>query len=111
MAKWYGKIGFAETVEVERGVYENQITERSYYGDLVSNHWKRQNSGYVNDDINVRNSISIVADPYAMNHCSTITYVEFMDSRWKVTDVEVAYPRLILNVGGVWNGESAGTSI
>ena len=59
MTKWYGLIGYAETVEIEPGIYEEQITERSYYGDLVRNTRKLQNSGSVNDDINISNQISI----------------------------------------------------
>lgn len=104
MAKWYGNIGFAGTSEVEPGIWAEGITERPYYGDVVSNRWKRQSSGEVNDDIKISNSISIVADPYAVSHCSTIAYVEFSGAKWKVTDIEVQYPRLILTIGGVWNG-------
>lgn len=104
MAKWYGKIGFAGTVETEPGIWEEGITERSYYGDIISNRWKRQNSGGVNDDINVTNDISVVADPYAVDHCSAMAYAEFMGAKWKITNVDVQYPRLIISVGGVWNG-------
>lgn len=103
--KWCGKIGFTYTGEVEPGVWlEDQIVERTYFGDVISNRWKRQNSGEVNDDINISNQISIVADPYARDHCSSMTYVEFMNEKWKVTDVEVQWPRLILSIGGVYNG-------
>ena len=30
-------------------------------------------------------------------------YVEFMGAKWKISSVEVQYPRLILTVGGVYN--------
>ena len=103
MAKWYGQIGYVETVETEPGLWEERITERSYYGDLVSNRWKRQSSDSINDDINIANDISIVADPYANEHCSSMAYVEFMGAKWKITNVEVQYPRLILTIGGVYN--------
>lgn len=103
MAKWYGQIGYVETVETEPGLWEEQITERSYYGDLVGNRWKRQSSGSINDDINIANDISIVADPYANEHCSSMAYVEFMGTKWKISNVEVQYPRLILTIGGVYN--------
>lgn len=108
MAKWHGKVGFSDTVEYEPGIWKPAVLERPYYGDVISNRWKRQNSGGVNDDITISNQISIVADPYANNHCSAIVYVEFMGTNWKVSDVEVQYPRLILNIGGVYNGEQAG---
>ena len=104
MAKWYGNIGFTNTMETDPGIWEDEIVERPYFGDVINEQWKRQPSGGVNDDINVANRISIVADPYAMDHCSTITYVEFMGAKWKVSDINVQYPRLILNLGGVWNG-------
>ena len=107
MNKWYGVIGYAENVEVEVGVWEDSIIERSYFGDIVRNTRKLQNSGGSNDDINVANTISIVADPYANQNFHAMRYVEFMGARWKVTDVEVQYPRLLLTIGGVYNGEQS----
>lgn len=104
MAKWYGNIGFTNTMETDPGIWEDEIVVRPYFGDVINEQWKRQPSGGVNDDINVANRISIVADPYAMDHCSAITYVEFMGAKWKVSDINVQYPRLILTLGGVWNG-------
>lgn len=103
MAKFYGKIGYAETVETEPGIYEEQIVERSYYGDLIRNTRKLQNSGGVNDDVNVGNEISIVADPYANEHFYSMRYVEFMGAKFKISNVQVEYPRLILSLGGVYN--------
>lgn len=105
MSKWYGKIGFSNSIEYAPGSWENDpIVEQSYYGDVLTDRWKRQNSGGVNDDINLSHQISVVADPYANQHCSSIVYVEFMGEKWKVTNVEVQFPRLILSIGGVWNG-------
>ena len=107
MAKWYGSIGYAETVETEPGLWEEQIAERQYYGELSRNIRKLQTSGGVNDDINVANEISIVADPYANQNFHAMRYVDFMGAKWKITSVEVQYPRLILTIGGVYNGEQA----
>ncbi len=104
MAKWYGKIGYSETVETDPGVWEEQIAERSYFGDSIRNTRLLQNSGGVNDNVNVGNQISIVADPYAINHIYAMRYVEFQGHNWKVTNVEVQYPRLILTIGGLYNG-------
>lgn len=106
MSKWYGVVGFADNVEVEPGFYEDTIIEKPYYGDVTSNRWKRQSSGDINDNITISNQISIVADPYAVKHCSKMVYVTYMDTKWKVTDVEPQYPRLILSIGGVWNGNT-----
>ena len=70
MAKWFGKIGYVVTEETEPGVWEETVTEREYFGDMTSDRRKRQNSGEVNDDINLSNVISIVADPFAYQNCS-----------------------------------------
>ena len=104
MAKWFGKIGYAETVETAPGVWEEQITVREYYGDLTRNTRRLQTADKVNDDININNELSIVSDPYAINHFYSMRYAEFMGARWKITNVEVQYPRLILSLGGIYNG-------
>lgn len=108
MAKWYGKIGYAITEETEPGIWEEKIVERQYFGELVRNLKRNlQNSGEVNDNVNLSNGISIVADPFAnLNFCN-MRYVEYMGARWKITDVEVQRPRLILSMGGLYNGEQA----
>lgn len=106
MAKWFGKIGYAITSETESGIWEPTIVEKEYYGDLTTDRRKRQNSGEVNDNINLANVISIIADPFAIQNCSYMAYAEVMGTRWKISDIEVQYPRLILMVGGVYNGDS-----
>lgn len=104
MAKWYGKIGYAELVENEPGDWDEEIVERSYSGDLIRNTRALQNSGGVNDNINISNQISILADPYATHNFHSMRYAEFMGTKWKITNVEVSYPRLNLTLGGVYNG-------
>ena len=104
MAKWFGKIGYGETVETKPGVWTEQITEREYYGDLIRNSRRLQSvADKVNDDINISNQLSIVSDPYANENFHAMRYAEFMGSKWKITDVEVQYPRLTLTLGGVYN--------
>lgn len=105
MAKWYGVIGYSVTVETRPGVWTEEITERNYYGETIRNIRRLQNSSQLNDDINVSNEISIISDPFAIQNFHSIKYVEFMGAKWKVTGVEVVYPRLILTIGGVYHGE------
>ena len=105
MSKWFGRIGYAVSEQTEPGLWENTIVEREYYGDMTSNRFKRQISGEVNDNINLANVISIIADPFAYQNCSNMAYVYIMGDKWKITDVEIQHPRLILTVGGVYNGE------
>lgn len=104
MAKWYGKVGYVETIETAPGVWEEKVTERPYFGDSIRNTRLLQSSGGVNDNINIGNQISIVADPYAVDHINDMRYVEFQRSNWKVTTVDVQHPRLILTIGGLYNG-------
>ena len=104
MAKFYCLIGFAKIEETSPGVFEEKITERTYYGDVGRNSRKLQSSDSVNDNLNVANEISIIADPYANDNFFSMRYVVFMGSKWKVTDVAVQFPRLILTIGGVYNG-------
>lgn len=104
MAKYCGKIGYATTVEATPGVWKEQIVERKYYGDLTRNTRRLQSTDKVNDDIVVANELSIVADPYAINNFHSMRYAEFMGAKWKIVTVEVQHPRLILSLGGLYNG-------
>lgn len=104
MAKFFGKIGYAENVETTPGVWEEKITEREYFGDLIRNTRSLQSGEQLNDNINISNEISIVADPFAYENFHSMRYVEFMNAKWKISSIEVQYPRLILSVGGLYNG-------
>lgn len=104
MAKWFGKIGFnVGTVEKAPSVYVEDIKERQYYGDLTRNTRRLQTTDKVNDDIEISNELSIVADPYAAQNFHQMRYAEFMGAKWKISSVEVQYPRLLLTLGGVYN--------
>lgn len=104
MAKFYGAIGYAKQVETAPDVYDEQITERYYYGDVVKNTKRFEKGEHLNDNLNVNNTISIMADAYAEQHFFAIRYVSWMGAKWKVTNVDVQRPRLVLSLGGVYNG-------
>lgn len=104
MAKYYGMIGFSEMENKGFGVYTPKIIERPYYGDVIRNIKRNEVGEGVNDDLNIQNDISIVADAYACQNFHHLEYVTFMGARWKVRSVSVERPRLILSVGGVYNG-------
>lgn len=103
MAKFYGLIGYADTVETAPGVWEERIAVYPYYGDLTRNTRQIQAGESINDNVDIANEISIVADPFARKNFHKMRYVEFMGSKWKVTKVEIGYPRLILTIGGLYN--------
>lgn len=108
MAKFYGVIGFGETVKTRPGVYETVITEHPYYGDVVRNSRKLDNTDQVNPNINlsVGNSVRIVADAYANEHFFAIRYIQWQGALWTVSNVDVEPPRLVLRLGGLYNGET-----
>ena len=103
MAKFCGIIGYAITRETEPGIYVEEIVENEYYGDVIRNTRRLREAAKVNDDINIYNQISIVADPFANNNFHAMRYIVFMGAKWKITEVEVQYPRLILSIGGLYN--------
>lgn len=107
MAKFYGKIGFIETVEspADSGVYVERATERNYFGDVLRNsrRWQAA-SDQKNDNLTIDNEISIVADPYALQNFHSMRYIEWMGTLWKIANVSVEYPRLTLSIGGEYNG-------
>lgn len=105
MSKYYGKVGYATCVDRGYGVYEDTIIERQYYGDTIKVSSRWQNSGGVNDDLTINFQVSILADPFAYENFSHIKYVEVMGSLWKVTNIDPAYPRITLTVGGPYTGQ------
>lgn len=106
MSKWFGKIGFSDTSETSPGIWEELIVEKSYYGDLEQDNRRRsQNSDTINDELTLSNRLSILADPFINQNCHHIKYVEINGVKWKVSDIQVAFPRLQLSFGGVYNGE------
>lgn len=104
MAKFYGKIGYGESVESAPGVHTDQVVEYPYFGDVLRNTRTLREGESLNNDLSVNNSISIVADAYANEHFFAIRYVEWAGTLWIVSEVEVQSPRLLLRLGGVYHG-------
>jgi hypothetical protein len=112
MSRWFGKVGFSESTEIDPennpGVWDDVITEREYYGDVVRNIKKMvasQDSTLSDYTLNL--SISIVSDAYSYSHLSYIKYVEYQGALWAVSEVTPdtdGRPRLTLTMGGIYNG-------
>ncbi len=101
--RYYGRIGYFETVETKPGLFEEKISLRPAYGDVLRNTKRDATTSTVNEKIAVSNQISIVADPYAQKHFFNIRCVEWQGALWSVTNVDVQYPRLILSLGGLYH--------
>lgn len=108
MAKYNGKVGFAETSEIppDSGIFKEVITEKGpYHGDILDSTGRMVLADNINVDIKVTNRISIIADPYARMNYHSIRYAYYMGLKWRVSSVQAVYPRLILNLGDVYNAE------
>lgn len=103
MAKFFGPIGFSITTETAPGVWEESIVEKKYYGDILQFSTRWENGDKLNDNLNISNKISIISDLFANNNCGSMRYIEFMGTKWKISNVEVQYPRLILTLGDQYN--------
>lgn len=104
MARYCGTIGYAVPTETSPGVIDEIIVTRKYYGDVLRNARRLQSADQLNDNIKVNNEISIVADQFAIQNFHMMRYAEFMGANWKIDNVEVKHPRLVLTLGGVYNG-------
>lgn len=104
MARFYGPIGFATETEASPGVWKKRVEERNYSGDLKQYSRQTQSSGQFNDNFNLTTEISVISDPYADANLYSICYVIFRGAKWKVTGVRPEHPRIILTIGGLYNG-------
>lgn len=107
MGKFYGEIGYAVTEETRPGVWQERITTRSYVWEVLRNVSKLQGSENLNDNLNIDNRFSVIADPFAYENFSSMRYINWMGALWKINSVEVQRPRLILTIGGVYNEQTS----
>lgn len=103
MARFFGNVGYGIGEFVD-GVWSDSITERAFSGELLSETRSLVPTANVNDDIQITHRISIVADAFALSNFLNIKYVEWAGSLWAVTNVAVERPRLILSLGGIYDG-------
>ena len=104
MAKFHGLIGFADTTDRGYGDYEHSVKERPYTGDILQNYRRWDASDKVIDDLDISNRISILADNYILDNLGAMLYVKLYGVAWKIKSFDLAYPRITLLVGGVYNG-------
>lgn len=109
MAKFYGEVGYVETVESVPGVWVETVTERKYSGDIFRNSKRWQSDETLNDNLTLNNEISIIADSFAFSNVHTMRYIKWMNSSWKILNIDIQRPRIRLTIGGVYNGETTTT--
>lgn len=110
MAKFYGPIGFAVSTETEEGsgIYEDVVVERYYRGDVIKAYHKWDHGEHLNSNLTISNTISIVTDPFASENVYRIKYIKWLGGYWEITGIDIQPPRLVLSIGGVYNGPTAG---
>ncbi len=103
--KLYTTIGFVNTVEdaEKPGKWTKVITEKQKYVDILSYSRRRDGEDTVNGDFNISNRLSVLMDPFIQQNFETIAYVTMLGTKWKISNAEIQYPRLILTVGGKYN--------
>lgn len=104
MSKFFGGIGFATQVETSPGIWEDKIIEKQYYGDITREARRFSASEQVLDSINLSNQLSIIADGYVVDNVQNLRYVRWLGGLWKISYVELKFPRLVLEMTGVYNG-------
>lgn len=106
MARYCGVVGYIESVETTSGVWTDKTTEIIYTGESIriNSRWSNS-SDSTNDDLSINTQLSVIADPFAYQNFNHIKYAEFMGVKWKVTNIDVQRPRLILTLGGEYNGK------
>jgi hypothetical protein len=104
MAKFHGKVGYIYTKETSPGVYTEVVTERDCVGDILRNNKRWEKSENLNDDITISNTFSILTDEYINQNIKNLRYIQWMGAKWKITSFEIQRPRIILTIGGVYNG-------
>lgn len=104
MSKFYGPIGYITQKEVSPGIWDDVVVERTYVGDILQNIRRWEVSESKNDNLTISNRFSVIADPFAYENFSTMRYIYWLGTRWKITSIEIERPRLILTLGEVYNG-------
>jgi hypothetical protein len=108
--KFHGTVGFGVSTEKSPGVWSDEPTERPYTGDILRNNQRYSYGDDVNPDVTISDKISIIGDSFMIENLSTIKYVRWRGGVWAVKSIEVSRPRVLLEIGGLYNGNTAGTA-
>ena len=104
MPKCSGIIGYALVEETQPGVWDENISEKKYFGDLIIDNRRIVDKSEINDNINISNNISIVSNSFMSDNMAFMRYITFMGSKWKISSLDIKPPRIIITIGGLYNG-------
>lgn len=104
MARFSGLVGYVIQQETTPGVWTPVENPRKMKGDIIRQSSTNSSSGNLNDDVTLNHRISLIGDAYAFDNYFNIKWVKIDTMKWKVVNIEIERPRIIVSLGGVWNG-------
>jgi hypothetical protein len=110
MSKYAGLVGYVTQEESVPGVWSQVEKTSTMKGDIIrqsstnGNGARISDTGKINDDISLSHRVSLLGDAYAFNNYYAIKWIKIDGHKWQVTSVELQRPRIIITVGGLWNG-------
>lgn len=102
MSRFSGKLGFVMTRETEEGVWLEDKIEIPVKGTIRSLYIRNDNNVSVNTNLRLTNEVSILLDSKIQTYLNTLKYVIWKGSKWEVQSIGVNYPRLTINLGGLY---------
>jgi len=103
MAKFSGLVGYVTQEETSPGVWTDVEKPRKMKGDVINQSSHNRSGEYLHDDVSLNHRISVIGDSHAFSNYTNIKWVEIDSIKWRVTAIEIKRPRLLLNIGGIWN--------
>ena len=103
MPKCSGVIGYALAGETQPGVWTEGITEKRYIGDIIKDNRRIVDQGEINGSINISNNISVISNRFMLDNMAFMKYITYMNSKWKISSVDIKPPRIIITLGGIYN--------
>lgn len=104
MAKFSGNVGYIIEEETAPGVFTQEPIERKMSGDILRSSGSFGANNKVNSDVHIQPRISVVGDAFIYAHFYDIRYVEYLGHKWDISYIEIQRPRVILTLGGRYNG-------
>lgn len=105
MAKYAGLVGYVTQEETRPGVWSTVENPVMMKGDIIRQTYTNQDNGKVNSDVSLNHRVSLIGDAYAFKHFHNISWIMFNEQKWEVSSFEIQRPRIIVTLGGLWNGE------
>lgn len=102
MSRFSGELGFVISRETAEGVWLEDRIEIPVKGTIRSLYVRNDNNSSVNSNLRLTNEVSILLNSKIQTYLETLKYVVWKGSKWEVQSIGVAYPRLSINLGGLY---------